>query len=169
MGARGEIVAVERHPGRAAALERTAARLRARIVRVHTGDAAQLRPDGPFDAVLVDPPCSGLGTLQSRPDLRWRVRSESIQELAALQARILSAGAAAVAPGGALVYSVCTISRAEGPDLVEAFLGDHPYFNVEDAVGDREALPGAPAGPGIQLLPNRDGTDGFFIARLRRV
>jgi 16S rRNA (cytosine967-C5)-methyltransferase len=165
---RGEIVAVERHPGRAAALERTAARLRATIVRVEVEDAAEARRDGSFDAVLVDPPCSGLGTLQSRPDLRWRVRSESIDELAALQARILLAGASAVAPGGALVYSVCTISRAEGPDVVEAFLRDHPDWGVEDAAGDREALRGAPTGPGIQLLPHRDGTDGFFIARLRR-
>jgi 16S rRNA (cytosine967-C5)-methyltransferase len=168
MEGRGEIVAVERHPGRAAALERTVARLRARIVQVRVGDAAEKRSDRPFDAVLVDPPCSGLGTLQSRPDLRWRVRAESIGELAALQARILAAGAAAVAPGGALVYSVCTISRAEGPAVVEAFLRDRPDFNVEDAAGGREALRGAPAGPGIQLLPHRDGTDGFFIARLRR-
>jgi 16S rRNA (cytosine967-C5)-methyltransferase len=165
---RGQIVAVERHPGRAAALERTAARLRATTVRVEVGDATDARRDGPFDAVLVDPPCSGLGTLQSRPDLRWRVRSESIDELAALQARILAAGAAAVAPGGALVYSVCTISRAEGPDVVEAFLGDHPDWGVEDAASDREALRGAATGPGIQLLPHRDDTDGFFIARLRR-
>jgi 16S rRNA (cytosine967-C5)-methyltransferase len=168
MGNRGEIVAVERHPGRAAALERTAARLRAEIVRVHTGDAAQVRAGGRFDRVLVDPPCSGLGTLQSRPDLRWRASPESIAELAALQSRILAAGAAAVAPGGALVYSVCTISRAEGPDVVEAFLRDHPDFNVEEAQGDREALRGMRAGPGMQLMPHRDATDGFFIARLRR-
>jgi 16S rRNA (cytosine967-C5)-methyltransferase len=168
MGDRGEIVAVERHPGRAAALERTAARLRAQIVRVHTADAAEVRSDGPFDAVLVDPPCSGLGTLQSRPDLRWRVRSESIDELAALQARILAAAASVVAPGGALVYSVCTISRTEGPGVVDAFLRANPYFNVEEVGPEGEALQGAAAGPGIQLLPHRDGTDGFFIARLRR-
>jgi 16S rRNA (cytosine967-C5)-methyltransferase len=168
MGNQGEIVAVERHPGRAAALERSTARLRAGSVRVEVGDAAAARPDGPFDRVLVDPPCSGLGTLQSRPDLRWRVEPESIGELASLQARILAAGAAAVAPGGALVYSVCTISRAEGPAVVEAFLRDHPEFSVDDAAGDRETLRGAPTGPGVQLLPHRDGTDGFFIARLRR-
>jgi 16S rRNA (cytosine967-C5)-methyltransferase len=170
MGDRGEIVAVERHPGRAAALGRTAARLRAQIVRVHTADASQVRPDGPFDRVLVDPPCTGLGTLQSRPDLRWRVGRagpDSIAELAALQSRILAAGASVVAPGGALVYSVCTISRAEGPAIVEAFLREHPDFEVEDAAGHRETLRGAPTGPGIQLLPHRDGTDGFFIARLR--
>src|SRR5581483_8287325 len=147
MGDRGEIVAVEQHRGRAAALERTASRLRAASVRVEVGDAVEPRRDGPFDQVLVDPPCSGLGTLQSRPDLRWRVGRagpDSIAELATLQARILAAGAAVVAPGGALVYSVCTISTAEGPAVVEAFLRDHPDFKIEDAAANRETLRGAP-------------------------
>jgi 16S rRNA (cytosine967-C5)-methyltransferase len=150
---RGEVVAVERHPGRAAALERTRLRMRASCVRVEVGDATVPRSDGPFDRILVDPPCSGLGTLQSRPDLRWRVRPEAIAELAALQTRILAAGARALAPGGALVYSVCTISRAEGDDVVDGFLREHGDFTAERR---------------LQLLPHRDGTDGFFIARLRR-
>ena len=149
----GEVVAVERHPGRASALERTVARLRTTCVRVQEGDAAIPRTDGQFDRILVDPPCSGLGTLQSRPDLRWRARPEATCELAALQARILAAGARALAPGGMLVYSVCTISRAESEDVVEEFLRDHGDFALEEHV---------------RLLPHRDGTDGFFIARLRR-
>jgi len=99
----GEIVAVERHPGRAAALERTVTRMRTTCVRVEVGDAAGQRTDGVFDRILVDPPCSGFGTLQSRPDLRWRRQPESIPELAALQARILAAAARALAPGGVLV------------------------------------------------------------------
>jgi 16S rRNA (cytosine967-C5)-methyltransferase len=115
-----------------------------------TEDPAQ---PGSFSCVLVDPPCSGLGTLQSRPDLRWRVRPESIAELAALQLRILAAGAAALAPGGTLVYSVCTISRAESDAVIDAFVYDNPRF----AVTERR-----------QLLPHRDGTDGFFIAGLHR-
>ena len=149
----GEVVAVERHPGRASALERTVARMRTTCVRVQEGDAAIPRTDGQFDRILVDPPCSGLGTLQSRPDLRWRARPEATRELAALQARILAAGARALAPGGRLVYSVCTISRAESEDVVEEFLRDHGDFALEEHV---------------RLLPHRDGTDGFFIARLRR-
>ncbi len=169
MGGTGEIVAVERHPGRAAALERTAARLRAASVRVHVGNAAEIRADGPFERVLVDPPCSGLGTLQSRPDLRWRGGPEHIGELADLQGRILDAGGAVVAPGGALVYSVCTISRAEGQDVVRAFLARHDDFDVEEL---SDEVPGefraVAAGPGVQLLPHLGGTDGFFIARLRR-
>jgi 16S rRNA (cytosine967-C5)-methyltransferase len=101
----------------------------------------------------VDPPCSGLGTLQSRPDLRWRARPEAIEELAALQARILAAGADALAPGGALVYSVCTISREEGEGVIERFLSKHADFGADEV---------------LQLLPHRDRTDGFFIARLLR-
>ncbi len=172
MGDRGEIVAVEQHRGRAAALERTASRLRAASVRVEVGDAVEPRRDGPFDQVLVDPPCSGLGTLQSRPDLRWRVGRagpDSIGELAELQGRILAAGATVLAPGGALVYSVCTISRAEGPGVVERFLAGNQDFEAEDIAGRLpEELRGVEMGPGVQLLPHRDGTDGFFIARLRR-
>jgi 16S rRNA (cytosine967-C5)-methyltransferase len=151
----GEVVAVERHPGRAEALARTCARLHASCVRVEPGDAARPREDAPFDAVLVDPPCTGLGTLQGRPDLRWRARPEAIPELAELQGRILAAGAAALRPGGALVYATCTISPRENEDVVEAFLGADGRF----------ALDGAPR----RLLPHRDGTDGFFLARLRRV
>jgi 16S rRNA (cytosine967-C5)-methyltransferase len=153
MGDRGEIIAVERHPGRAAALERTAARLRATSVRVEVGDAGVVRGDGPFDRVLVDPPCSGLGTLQSRPDRRWRAQPEAIGELADLQAQILSAGAHALSPAGTLVYSVCTISRPEGLGVVDRFLAEHADFNADSV---------------LQLLPHRDGTDGFFIARLSR-
>jgi 16S rRNA (cytosine967-C5)-methyltransferase len=149
----GEVVAVERHPGRASALERTVARLGAACVRVEVGDAAVPRADGPFDRILVDPPCSGLGTLQSRPDLRWRARPEATGELASLQGRILAAAADALAPGGTLVYSVCTISRVESEQVVERFLREHADF----ALAER-----------VQLLPHRDRTDGFFIARLGR-
>jgi 16S rRNA (cytosine967-C5)-methyltransferase len=153
MGGRGEIVAIERHPGRAAALERTAARLGAANVRVEVGDAGSRRGDGAFDRILVDPPCSGLGTLQSRPDLRWRARPEAVAELAAVQARILAAGADVLAPGGILVYSVCTVSRQEGEGVIDQFLAEHADFDAEEV---------------LQLLPHRDGTDGFFIARLLR-
>jgi 16S rRNA (cytosine967-C5)-methyltransferase len=153
MDDQGSVLAVERHAGRARALAATCARMHAGCVRVEQGDATVPRSDGPFDRVLLDPPCSGLGTLQSRPDLRWRITPESIDELAALQSRILGAGAGAVRAGGTLVYSVCTISRVEGQSVIDRFLGRQADFVVEEAQ---------------QLLPHRDGTDGFFIARLVR-
>jgi len=148
----GEVVAVERNRGRARALKATCARMHASCVRVVVGDASEPRHDK-FDRVLVDPPCSGLGTLQSRPDVRWRASPESISELAALQRLVLQAGATATAPGGTLVYSVCTVSRAEGHEVIEGFLAEHGGFTLDSHV---------------QLLPHRDLTDGFFIARLSR-
>jgi 16S rRNA (cytosine967-C5)-methyltransferase len=153
LGCEGEIVAVEQHVGRADALRRTCARMNAACVRVEIGDAGRPRTGETFDGVLVDPPCSGLGTLQSRPDLRWRASPEGVAELAILQRRIFDAAATATAPGGSLVYSVCTISRAEGDALIDTFLVEHPQFAIEER---------------RQLLPHRDGTDGFFVARLRR-
>lgn len=153
MADRGQILAVERHPGRAAALEENCRRMHASSVRVEIGDAAEFRAETGFDRVLVDPPCSGLGTLQSRPDRRWRARPEAIAELSALQARILAAGAASTRPRGTLAYSVCTVSRQEGEGMLEGFVAANPGWTVEDT---------------LQLLPHRDGTDGFFIARLRR-
>ncbi len=162
MDDRGSLIAVERHPGRARALRRTLQRMQVDCAAVRIADAAALGGSGvSYDRVLVDPPCSGLGTLQSRPDLRWRTSPERIRALALLQARILRAGAAVTAPGGTLVYSVCTISRAEGEQVVETFLDERPEFSPEP-------VDGAGARPWLQLTPHGDGTDGFFIARLRR-
>lgn len=149
----GEIVAVERHAGRAEALRVTCARMCASSIRVETADATAPRADGPFDRVLVDPPCSGLGTLQARPDLRWRASPERIAAVVPLQAAILDAAAAALGPGGVLVYSTCTISEAENQAQVGAALARHPGLALEAE---------------HRFLPHRDGTDGFYLARLRR-
>jgi 16S rRNA (cytosine967-C5)-methyltransferase len=151
---RGEVVAVESHAGRARALEENARRLGASSVRVVVGDAADPVPGAPFDRVLLDPPCSDLGTLQARPDVRWRKDPALIERVGAQQAALLEAAAAQVRPGGVLVYSTCTISAGENEDQMAAFLSKHPEF--ESA---REP---------VRLLPHRDGTDGFFIARLER-
>ena len=162
----GELIAVERHPGRAAALERTIARMNVEGATVHVADATNPGVEGRFDRVLLDPPCSGLGTLQSRPDLRWRTSPERISELTSVQAGVLDAAAARTAPTGALVYSVCTISTAEGERQITAFRERHPEFVQDDLAGEFE---GHGPGPHLQLMPDRDGTDGFFIARLRRL
>jgi 16S rRNA (cytosine967-C5)-methyltransferase len=165
---RDEVVAVERHAGRARALERTCRRMRAHSVRVVVEDAAGPRPDE-FDRVLVDPPCSGLGTMQSRPDLRWRASPAAIAELAALQSGILAAAAAATRPGGVLVYSVCTISQQESEAVVDRFLREHREFEADDLLAEYPEWRHPRGGAGhLQLLPHRDRTDGFFIARLCR-
>jgi 16S rRNA (cytosine967-C5)-methyltransferase len=155
MEGRGEVVAVEAHEGRAKALEENARRLGAGNVRVLVQDAAQPVPGGePFDRVLLDPPCSDLGTLQSRPDVRWRKDPALIERVSAQQAQLLDAAAQQVRPGGVLVYSTCTISASENEEQMRLFLNKHPEFTAT-----REP---------IQLLPHRDRTDGFYVARLER-
>ncbi|MET0816651.1 MAG: 16S rRNA (cytosine(967)-C(5))-methyltransferase RsmB, partial [Solirubrobacteraceae bacterium] len=160
-------VAVERHPGRAAALRRTAARMGA-AVEVRTGDAAAPHEPAAYDRVLVDPPCSDLGTLASRPDARWRKPPDLPVRLAREQAAILRSGADALRPGGTLVYYTCTISPVENERVVEAFLDERADFTAEALraqvpLWDHARVPGF-----AQTLPHRDGTEGFFFARLRR-
>ena len=169
MEARGEIVAVERHAGRARALERTAARMGADNVTVEIADATRPRRRGErFERVLVDAPCSGLGTLQARPDLRWRASEEGVRALAGQQARLLSAAAVTCAPGGTLVYSTCTVSPAENEHQIGAFLDAHPDFADID-LGPRFPAWADPAAPGrVLALPHVQGSDGFYVAALRR-
>ncbi len=162
-----EVVAVELHPRKADELAREAAR-RGLPVRVVCADAAKPIPGLPeasFDAVLVDAPCAGLGTLRRHPELKARRRPEDLPRLAALQRAIVDNVARHLRPGAPLVYSVCSLSRAEGPDLVAALL----------AAGWRRAPPppGLPADVltpegDLLTLPHRHDADGFYAARLVR-
>ncbi|HVR04510.1 MAG TPA: 16S rRNA (cytosine(967)-C(5))-methyltransferase RsmB [Solirubrobacteraceae bacterium] len=169
MQGRGELVAVERNPHRAARLGEAVRRLHVGNVRVELADATEpRRAQAPFDRVLVDPPCSGLGTLQARPDLRWRVQAEQLPQLVQTQAAILAAGAEVLRPGGVLVYSTCTISPAENEQQIAAFLQSRPDFALDElgawpALGTRVM-----DGRALLTLPHRDRTAGFFLARLRR-
>jgi 16S rRNA (cytosine967-C5)-methyltransferase len=169
MSGQGRIVAVERHAGRADALRRTVARVGAEsAVEVRTSDAAGPHEPAAYDRVLVDPPCSDLGTLASRPDARWRKPADLPARLAREQLAILRAGADALRPGGTLVYSTCTISPAENEAVIAEFLAEHADFRADDLrsdvpLWDHGRVPGF-----LQTLPHRDGTEGFFIARLRR-
>ena len=153
-----EVVAIEKHPGRARELEANCKRLGASNVRVLNADALSL-PDGlsGFDRVLVDAPCSGLGVLAARPDLRWRGHP-----LPELQRDLLRVAAERVRPGGAVVYSVCTINADENEAVVDES-GLEP-----DPLGEEWPRFAHAARPEFLLtLPHRDHTSGFFIARLR--
>ena len=154
----GEVVAVEKHPGRARELEENARRLGAANVTVVSADGLALPPElTRFDRALVDAPCSGLGILASRPDARWRA-----EPLPELQLALLRAAAERVKPGGTVTYSVCTINAAENEAVVDA-LGLEP-----EPLGDEFPEFRHPRRPELLLtLPHVHRTSGFFIARLR--
>ena len=153
-----EVVAVELHAGRARELEQAVRRLGLENVTVVNADARDLSPDlRGFDCVLVDAPCSGLGVLASRPDLRWRA-----EPLPELQLELLRVAAERVKPAGSVTYSVCTIAAAENEDVVDA-----AGLEVEPLT-DQWPQFAHPRRPEFLLtLPHRHGTSGFFIARLR--
>ena len=167
-GERGEVVAVERDRGRAAELERLCTRLGLANVTVLVGDGTELDLGRGYDRVLVDAPCTGLGTLASRPDLRWRRTAADLDALVDTQRRLLSAGTSALGSGGRAIYSVCTISRAEGEGVVaDAVRRDRGLAQTDLAAG-RPELADVAADGALQLLNDRDRTDGFFIAALER-
>lgn len=117
------------------------------------------------DRVLVDAPCSGLGILRHKIDLRWRKKPSDLKLLPALQRRILESASKCVKPGGILVYSTCTINEEENIQIVDEFLKKYPEFTLENAAPFCHT---GHEGPCVQLLPQRDNLDGFFIARMRR-
>jgi 16S rRNA (cytosine967-C5)-methyltransferase len=162
---RGEVVAVERDPGRANQLRDLCARLGATCVTVVEGDATEIDLGGGYDRVLVDPPCSDLGTLSSRPDARWRKSPELIERVAAVQRTIAERALAAVKPGGTLAYSTCTISRREGEDVIAELLV-RDRFHAADLAADAPELASSHDPRCLQTRPDRDRTEGFFIARL---
>ena len=161
-----EVVAVELHPGRARELDENVRRLGFSNVRVVNADALELPAelDG-FDRVLVDAPCSGLGVLAARPDLRWRAKP-----LPELQTELLRVAAERVKPGGAVVYSVCTIARGENEEIVDAAASDQVYrLALDRSLAETWPEYEHPHSAGVLLtLPHRHRTSGFFIARLIR-
>jgi 16S rRNA (cytosine967-C5)-methyltransferase len=155
-GPDGRVVAVELHPHRAE-LVRAAAARQGVAVDVRVGDAADppLPADERFDRVLLDAPCTGLGTGRRRPEVRWRRQPEDATQLAALQRRLLLAAADRVAPGGTLTYAVCTWTAAETDAVVEAAAPDLARAGLQE--GER-----------VQLWPDRDATDGMYVATWTR-
>lgn len=165
MNNQGQVVAVELEAKRAIRIEENKRRLGTSIVQVVVGDARVL-PLEPADRVLVDAPCGGLGVLRRKPDIKWHAARPHLPEV---QASLLQQAANLVKPGGILVYSTCTLMQSENEDVVRGFLQANSDFQPDDwAPLLREAWRGDLQDGMIQLLPQRHGTDGFFIARLRR-
>jgi 16S rRNA (cytosine967-C5)-methyltransferase len=132
--------------------------------------AAAALPHGTFDRVLVDAPCSGLGTLRAHPEIRWRRTPADLARQAAQQRRILEAATPLVRPGGVIVYAVCTLSDEENAGVVEPWLRSHPELRRERAEDvlplDARAL--VDRDGALCTLPHRDGLDGFYAVRARR-
>lgn len=139
------------------------------VLIAHENDAKVKRLAGKADRVLVDAPCSGLGTLRRNPDLKWRQTPESVDEMVAKQGAILSAAARLVKPGGRLVYATCSLLAEENDGVVDAFLATHPGFKAVSAeeVLARQGVTLA-IGERLRLSPNEHDTDGFFAAVLER-
>jgi 16S rRNA (cytosine967-C5)-methyltransferase len=165
VGGGGEVVALDVDEGRLRLVTEAATRLRLENVDAVVADGRRppLRPEA-FDRVLVDAPCSGLGVLRRRPDARWRVTEQSVAELASIQRELVAAAAVAVRPGGLLVYSVCTLTRAETVEV------DGWAARALDGFGalPPPPTPWRPLGRGALLLPQDAGTDGMFVLALRR-
>lgn len=154
MGDGGEVVCVERSPGKADAIRRSAARLGLRSVKVTVGDAlraAAIVGPGTADRAVVDAPCSNTGVLRRRPEARWRLGQADIARLADRQAALLVAAAAVVRPGGTVLYSTCSIEPEENEEVVRRFLLEKEAFGLEGE---------------MLFLPHRDGCDGGYAALL---
>ena len=164
---RGSITSCDLHPHKIALIAAGAERLGISIIEARAQDAAAFCPEWEqtFDTVIADVPCSGLGVIRKKPDIRYK----DVAQLAGLprvQAAILENVSRYVRLGGVLLYSTCTVLKRENEDIVNAFLAAHLEFHLECF----DAPEGAGLGsvPMATLLPQRQGTDGFFICRLRR-
>ena len=154
MGDQGEVWAIDRSAGRLQRVAANAARLGTHCLQAMAADAADLltlKPEwkGSFQRILLDAPCSGLGTLARHADARWRVSAKSVAELVPLQARLLEGMLPLLSPGGTLVYATCTIHPAENTERIEAFLEAHPHLKLKQQQ---------------QRWPDPEGGDGFYAA-----
>lgn len=162
----GTVIALEKYESRLRFIEENAQRSGTSIVTAVHGDAREYVAKDLADLVLVDAPCSGMGTLSKKPDIKWRREIDDIRKMSITQKEILGHAATLVKPGGAIVYSTCTIEPEENSAVVTWFLEKHPEFALDRA---ENYLPSDVCEEGfLQTFPHRHKTDGAFGARLIR-
>ena len=170
MDGTGRVQAWDIHEHRVALIEAQMKRLGLENIRPMVRDAGKKREDlyRTMDAVLLDAPCSGLGVLAEKPDIKLRVSEDSVRELTGIQKKLLDTVCEYVKPGGTLVYSTCSVLPEEDENQVTDFLERHPEF---EACELPETIPERfrkYRKAGLQLLEHRDGVEGFYLCRMRR-
>ncbi|WP_442951047.1 RsmB/NOP family class I SAM-dependent RNA methyltransferase, partial [Oscillibacter sp.] len=162
----GEILACDLHENKMKRIREGAERLGLACIQTTAADGRVFRPEweAAFDVVLVDAPCSGLGIIRKKPDVRYK-KPDDLFALPVIQRAILDNAARYVKPGGTLVYSTCTILPEENEGVSDSFLAEHPDFGrtpfaLSEPVGETEGQ--------VTLWPHRHGTDGFYICRMTR-
>ncbi len=171
VGEHGRVIAVDLNFNGLRNARDLARRLRHRNVEFICADLTAAPPLAPssFEYVLLDAPCTGLGTLREHPEIKWRLKPTDPARMAAIQSRMLDNAAALVRPGGAVVYSVCSIAPEEGEGVVDAFLAHHPDFEIDRTIVSRDEFRDVIDARGfMKTRPDLGGLDGFFAARLIR-
>ncbi len=155
---RGEVWACDIHEHKEKLIREQAVRLGLHSVRTVTSDARKLSErfaPGSFDRILLDAPCSGLGVIRRKPDMKWSKQERELDDICVIQQELLSQVHQLLRPGGVLVYSTCTIEHNENEGMIKRFLQEHPEFELEN-------------GQALQIYPYEHQSDGFFIAKLRK-
>ncbi|MGH7810076.1 MAG: 16S rRNA (cytosine(967)-C(5))-methyltransferase RsmB [Candidatus Binatia bacterium] len=173
MDDRGELIALDKSARGVEQIRENAKRLNLTSPRIVSADVTKPLDgalQGPYDRILVDAPCSGLGTLRAHPEIKWQRQEKDIQRLSDLQSKILNRVAGFVKSNGVLVYSTCTLTRDENDRVVDTFLAQHKGFELEQAASYLpESAKRMTRGNYFQAWPHRDNADGFFAARMRKV
>jgi len=165
----GKIWACDRAASRLKKLQENIHRLQLHSIQICTGDSRNYPQfTNTADAVLVDAPCSGLGTLHRRPDIRWRSTPETVKELALLQKELLEQAATWVKPNGVLVYATCTLHPQENEGVIESFFQNHPHWHIEPPPPNSPAAVFCSPPGWVKVLPHQHQMDGFFMVRLKR-
>ncbi|WP_166238108.1 16S rRNA (cytosine(967)-C(5))-methyltransferase RsmB [Paenibacillus turpanensis] len=174
---RGELYASDIHPHKRKLIEEQAQRLGFECIRTMVSDARELSAKfeaNRFDRILLDAPCSGLGVIRRKPDMKWTKKEADITDICSVQDEILQRIHGLLKPGGVLVYSTCTTEPEENERRIREFLQEHPDFALDDISpylpADVLAAAGCEPGSGmLQILPHHTHSDGFFMARLKRL